>query len=252
MKVIGVVHLPPLPGSYRWSGNWEGVLRRALEDARALEKGGVDAIIVENYGDYPFPIRSPPLTVAAMTKVVSEVVKSVGVEVGVSLLRNSAPEAVAVALVTGAKFVRSNQWCWTSDAPEGLLLPVAREALEVMKSFGGKVEIFADVRVKHARPISDRGLCEEARDVGGRCLADWLVVSGSATGEAPEPGDVEEVKRCGKKPVAVGSGVTPENLKRFVVADAVIVGTYFKKDGVTENPVDVERVKRLVEVARTL
>ena len=252
MKVIGVVHSLPLPGSYGWSGSLEAVIQRALNDARALERGGVDAILVENYMDYPFKIRVDALEVAAMTKVVNEVIRNVSVDVGVSLLRNSAPEAVAVALATGAKFVRSNQWCWTSDAPEGLLTPVAREALDLMKAFGKKVEVFADVRVKHASPISGRSLCEEARDLGGRCRADWLVVSGSATGEAPDPGLLDEVKACSKRPVTVGSGVTPENVASFRKADAIIVGTYFKKDGVVENPVDEERVRRLVETVRTL
>ena len=246
--VAGVVHLPPLPGSPRWDGNWGKVLERALRDAKALEEGGVDAIIVENYGDYPFSIRVGPLTVAAMTKIVSEIVKEVNVEVGVSLLRNSAPEAAAVALVSGASFIRSNQWCWTSDAPEGLLTPVARETFEVMRAFGKRVKVIADVRVKHASPISNRSLCDEARDMGGRCMADLLAVSGSATGHAPSPEDVRIVKECSGKPVVVASGVTPENAKEFLSAgaDGFIIGTYFKVNGVTENPVDAERVKRFV------
>lgn len=240
--------MPPLPGSPRWEGKWENVLERALEDAKALEEGGVDAIIVENYGDYPFSIRVGILTVAAMTKIVSEIVKEVNVDVGVSLLRNSAPEATAVALVTGASFIRSNQWCWTSDAPEGLLTPVARETFEVMNSFGRRIKVIADVRVKHAFPISDRNICDEARDLGGRCAADFIAVSGSATGQAPSLSDVRVTKECSKRPIIVASGVTPENAKKFLEAgaDGFIVGTYFKVNGITENPVDMERVKRFV------
>jgi predicted TIM-barrel enzyme len=49
---------------------------------------------------------------------------------------------------------------------------------------------------------------------------------------------------AGTAPVWVGSGVTPQNLPRFLpLADGFIVGTYFKKDGLTTNPVDPERVR---------
>ncbi|ALU11541.1 photosystem I assembly BtpA [Ignicoccus islandicus DSM 13165] len=250
MEVIGVVHLPPLPSSPQWNGDLEEVIRRAVRDAKALEIGGVDSILVENYGDYPYRIRVDPLTVAAVTRVTTEVLYSVNVNVGVSLLRNSAPEAIAIALVTGANFVRSNQWCWTSDAPEGLLQPVAREGIEVMRVFGKKVRVIADVRVKHASPISGRSVCDEARDLGGRCMADALAVSGSATGEEADPEEAKLVKRCSGKPVYVASGVTPWNVDKYEEADGVIVGTYFKEGGVTTNPVDVERVRKFVNRVR--
>ncbi len=42
-------------------------------------------------------------------------------------------------------------------------------------------------------------------------------------------------------PVAVGSGVTPDNVGDiFTVADAVIVASWLKHDGVWWNPVDPE------------
>jgi len=50
----------------------------------------------------------------------------------------------------------------------------------------------------------------------------------------------------------VASGITPENVVRFASADGVIVGTYFKEGGVTENPVDVHRVRKLVDAAKRL
>jgi hypothetical protein len=62
---IGVVHLPPLPGSPRWGGDLAAVLGQAEEEALALERGGANGIIVENFGDPPFRIGPvPPETVA--------------------------------------------------------------------------------------------------------------------------------------------------------------------------------------------
>jgi hypothetical protein len=52
-------------------------------------------------------------------------------------------------------------------------------------------------------------------------------------------------------PLLVGSGATAETVAELLsVADAVIVGTSLKRDGRLANPVDVERVRRLVAAAR--
>jgi predicted TIM-barrel enzyme len=49
----------------------------------------------------------------------------------------------------------------------------------------------------------------------------------------------------------VGSGASPETVAELLsVADAVIVGTSIKRDGRLSNPVDVDRVRRLVAAAR--
>ena len=100
---IGMVHLPPLPGSPRWTGTMEGVLSRAADDAAALEEAGFHGVIVENYMDAPFhPTRVPPVTIAAMTRAVSRVVETVRIPVGVNVLRNDAASALSIAAVTGA------------------------------------------------------------------------------------------------------------------------------------------------------
>jgi uncharacterized protein len=49
----------------------------------------------------------------------------------------------------------------------------------------------------------------------------------------------------------VGSGASPETVAELLsVADGVIVGTSIKRDGRLPNPVDAERVRRLVAAAR--
>ncbi len=250
-----MVHLPPLPGSPSWDGNWESLIERALRDAKSLEEGGVNAIIIENLGDKPFKIRVDYITVAAMTRIALEVKREVSVPIGISLLRNSAPEAVAIANSVGADFIRSNQWCWVSDSPEGLLTPVAREALEVMVKMKRKVTVIADVRVKHAYPLSHRDLCLEASDMAERCLPDALAITGPRTGEVPSVTTLRTIRECisRAKPIVVASGVHPEGLKQYwKLADGFIVGTYFKRDSKIENEVDVERVRKLMRVVKEL
>ena len=59
MKIIGVVHLKALPGSPLYANNLDQIYEYALKDAETLVKGGVDSIIIENFGDNPFIKDSP-------------------------------------------------------------------------------------------------------------------------------------------------------------------------------------------------
>ena len=98
--LIVVIHLLPLPGSPRWGENVEKVIRSALDDARACEDGGADAILIENYGDAPFnkgPV--PAETVAAMAVVGVAVRDAVQLPLGFNVLRNDG-HAAARQIVT--------------------------------------------------------------------------------------------------------------------------------------------------------
>src|SRR5687767_9460911 len=104
MRLIGMVHLPPLPGSPRWDGSMERAITTALADAQALVDGGMDALIVENYGDAPFtPGRVPPSTVAAMTIIAAEIRRALpATPLGVNVLKNDARAALAIARAVDA------------------------------------------------------------------------------------------------------------------------------------------------------
>ena len=52
-KVIGMVHLLPLPANAAYRGNKEEIVQFALEDAKTLIDCGVDAIMLENFSDWP-------------------------------------------------------------------------------------------------------------------------------------------------------------------------------------------------------
>jgi len=71
--LIGMVHLPPLPGAPGYGGDRDSLRGRALADAAALSEGGVDAVLVENFGDTPhYPDEVPPHVVAELTAVARE------------------------------------------------------------------------------------------------------------------------------------------------------------------------------------
>jgi membrane complex biogenesis BtpA family protein len=254
-SVIGMVHLPPLPGSPRWAGSMERVIEAAIADARTLREGGVDALLVENYGDVPFaPVHVEPPAIAAMTVAVAEVRRAApGLPVGVNVLRSDGRAALAVAVATGAVFIRVNVHAGAVVADQGIVQSDAYTLLRERRLIDADVRIFADVRVKHAAPLAPVELEHEARDLVHRGLADALVVSGAATGEPTALADLHQVRRAvASVPLLVGSGVTAETVADLLaVADAVIVGTSIKRGGEVTNPVDPGRVRVLVAAART-
>ena len=151
---IGVVHLLPLPGSPRWRGDMDSVLRRAEEEAIILDQGGAHGIIVENFGDAPFRIgRVEPETAAAMTLALQRVRQATKLPVGVNVLRNDAQSALAIAAVTGAEFIRVNVHYGVMAADEGLVQGEAFETLRRRRALNVELKILADVLVKHAVPL---------------------------------------------------------------------------------------------------
>ena len=72
------------------------------------------------------------------------------------------------------------------------------------------------------------------------------------TGDSPDLETLERAKEFAPgRPVLVGSGADERNIRDFLrIGDGVIVGTSLKYDGICENPVDPDRVKRFVEIAR--
>lgn len=255
--VIGMVHLAPLPGAPRWSdapGALDAVLERATADARGLIGGGVDAILVENYGDTPFHAdRVEPVTVAVMTRAVRVVVEAAaGVPVGVNVLRNDVSAALAIAAATGARFVRANVHTGGMYTDQGWVEGKAAETVRLRERLAPAVAILADVLVKHATPPAGLELTDAARDAWHRGLADGLIATGGATGS---PTDLERVRvlraAVPEAPVLIGSGVTPGTVRSALdTAHGVIVGSALEADGVAGRPVDEDRVRRLVEAAR--
>lgn len=253
--VIGMVHLLPLPGSPRWAGQMADVLKRAVSDAQALKEGGIDALIVENFGDVPFcKGRVEAHTISAMTLAVEAVRNVVHVPVGVNVLRNDSKSALAIASTTGAEFIRVNVHTGAMITDQGLIEGNAHESLRYRKELGTDTKILADVLVKHAVPLGSLTLEQAARDTVHRGLADAIIVTGIGTGQPADEADVQRARDAVPEfPVLVGSGVNKGNLARLLsIADGVIVGTSLKEGEITTNPVDKARVAAFMALVKQL
>lgn len=252
--LIGMIHLPPLPGAPGWrESSMDAVIERAVSDAEALTEAGFDGVMVENYSDVPFFRDSVPAeSVAAITATVVAVRGATSLPVGVNVLRNDALAAVAVAAATGARFVRVNVHTGSMWTDQGLVEGRAADTLRLRSRLAVDVAILADVHVKHATPPVGVRLGDAASDAWHRGLADALIVSGTGTGVPADFDDLEVVRAAVPDArVLVGSGVTPKNVVTALAhANGAIVGSAVMTGGAAGSGVDPDRARALVVVAR--
>ncbi len=250
--LIGVIHLPPLPGAPDYKGELDEIISFAINEAFKLQEAGFDAIILENFNDRPFKVHvSEPETVAAMAVIARRVCEDLDLPVGVNMLRNSGRESLAVAYAAGASFIRVNSYCETRESPEGVLRPIARIVEEFRARYRASIDVLVDVDVKHSTPIShEYNAISAARECISRGRPDAIIVTGARTGASPPPGYVAAFRVLGV-PIIVGSGITAENIRAYWrISDGFIVGTYIK-DRET-NRIVREKAEKLARRVRML
>lgn len=250
--LVGMVHLSPLPGSPRFAGSMDAVIEDAAGRARTLKEAGFPALMVENFGDDPFFADSvPPATVASLTACVLAVRAASGCPTGVNVLRNDALAAIAIAAATGAEMIRVNVLSGSMYTDQGLISGQAAEVARSRRALGTRTPVWADVFVKHAAPPPGLTIEQAALDTWERGGADALIVSGPATGFAP---DLDRLKRVRAAvpdaPLVVGSGANPEILGDLATAcDSIIVGTALETEGRPGAALDPGRVQAFVGAA---
>jgi uncharacterized protein len=251
--LIGMIHLPALPGAPGNTLAVEELIEYALAEARKLENAGLDAVIVENVGDTPFlKEHLPPVTVATMANISREVVAQSKIAVGLNVLRNACPEALSVAHVTGARFIRCNILIGVYATDQGMIEGCSSTLLRLRRELGSNTLILGDVHVKHAHPIFDVPIEDAARDLAERGGADAVIVSGSRSPVPPSQEALKRVRDAVPLPVLVGSGVGLANVQElYQESDGLIIGEPdFKVDGVWGGPSDERAYARAVHLCR--
>ena len=248
--MVGMVHLDPLPGSPRYTGDFPQALEQAVADAAILQETGWDAALVENFGDAPFYADDvPDITVAAMTRAVAEVRQAVTIPVGVNALRNDAQAALAVAAACGVSFIRVNVLSGTMFTDQGIIEGKAAELSRLRRTLGAEVEFWADVFVKHAVPPPGLEIGAAAKDLWERAGADALIVSGPATGHPLNDQDIRQVRQAlPQARLIAGSGVTPANIAALTPhIDGAIVGTALKQKNQPQNPINPTQAQAIIK-----
>ena len=248
--LIGVVHLNALPGTPSSTLDIATIVALAVDEARAYRDAGYDAVLLENTHDRPYLKGDVgPEIVAAMAAIGGEVRRATTLPLGIQILAGANMAAIAAAVACGASFVRVEGFVFAHVADEGLIESSAARLLRYRRSIGADhVRVFADVKKKHSAHAitADVDIVETAK-AAEFFLVDGVIVSGISTGQPTEPGEVAAVGRGVGIATLVGSGITIENVADYPDADALIVGSWIKKDGLWSNPIDPARAERLAK-----
>ncbi len=250
--IIGMLHLPALPGSpYAEVASRQELLAAAMRDRDALLDAGFDAIAISNEGDRPYLTSVPVETVALFTYLATELTRGLEVPVGCGVLID--PRAsLAVAHAIGARFVRIS---YSVEAGAfGLVVQSPGELLRYRRLIGADdVSVLANYSAHFSTSLDTRPIAELARTYSALGPPDAIQVHGAGAGAAPDLADVTSVRAAVPDvPVLVASGVTEATVgETLEVADGVIVGTWLKEDGQIYKPIDAGRARRFMDQVRS-
>ncbi|EDW37714.1 GL21298 [Drosophila persimilis] len=168
---------------------------------------------------------------------------------GVQVLACGNKQALAIAKASQLQFIRSEGFVFGHVADEGYTDACAGDLLRYRKLIDAEdVLIFTDLKKKHSSHAitSDVSLLETAH-AAEFFLTDGIVITGTATGHAASPQDLQELSGRVKVPLLIGSGVTKDNIGLYYKdAHAVIVGSHFKRHGSWLEEISEEAVENFM------
>lgn len=252
--IIAMCHLMALPGDpyYDKQGGMVQVIRMARQDLLALQDGGVDAVMFSNEFSLPYLTEVRTETVAAMARVIGELMPDICVPFGVNVLWD-AKKSLDLAAATEAKFVREIfTGVYASDF--GLWNTNVGETVRHQRAVGAEdVKLLFNILPEASKYLSEREIRSIAKSTVFNNRPDALCVSGLTAGTETDTQMLKIVKDMVPETVVfANTGVNVDNVEdQLSVADGAVVGTTFKFDGKFDNHVDVARVKAFMSKVKS-
>lgn len=247
---IGVVHFLALPSDplYDAEGGMEKVYEAALRDVRAMQNGGIDALIFSNEFSFPYETKVSQEIIASMAYLIGRLKPELTVPYGANVI-SDVDASIALNAAIGGRLMR------------GLFAGCFAENVGLVNSQPGSF-----LRHRHNLGLDDTLkmvhyiVPESSREVGGRDKIDIAKSAkfanlpdafGIVGAQAGKKIDMELMKECRAlwpdMVLFASTGVNIDTIEEiFGLADAAFIATHFKVDGVFENPVDEERVRKFM------
>ncbi|HLE49407.1 MAG TPA: BtpA/SgcQ family protein [Patescibacteria group bacterium] len=213
---------------------------QVLDNARVAYEAGCDGIFLINMKD---PTTSTRMSYENLRKL-HKMVRSEYATwwIGVNYL-----DLPAVKVFENVDSTVSGVWVDNAEIYEWLDKQVAaHKILQARENSGWRGLYFGGVAFKYQKEVDNPGLAAKI----ATSFVDVVTTSGKATGSAPDLEKIRLMKESlGEFPLAIASGVSPENVKQFMpYADYFIVATSILVHG-TEN-FDINKIKSLIDNVR--
>ena len=254
--IIGMVQVDALPGTPKYQGDKNKIIEKAIDEAKIYLDAGINSIAIENMHDVPYLNRNVGPEIISMLSIIAyEVKNKTNLPIGLQILAGANKEALACAKSAGIDFIRAEGFVFAHVADEGFINSDAGELLRYRKIIDAEnILIFTDIKKKHSsHNLTADVSIEETAKAAEFFLSDGLILTGASTGKEADIDEIKAVKKVSKLPVIIGSGITEKNFENYLpFCDAMIVGSYFKKEGNWENMVDRQRVKSFMKKVNTI
>ena len=166
---------------------------------------------------------------------------------------NGGVQAMAVAKAVGADFIRCFNLMNAYISNSGFVGAAAPELMRYRRQLDAeRIMVFGDFQVKHGSHAitADRSLREKAHDIAVSG-AEAAILTGTATGVAPDAALLNKVSKNLPIPVLIGSGLNVNNAAAlWPFAGGAIIGSGFKPGGDLDAPVDPALVRAFMRAIR--
>ncbi len=249
--IIGMIHIDALPGTPKFKNDVRAIINKAKEEASLYKSLDIPVLMIENMHDVPYLNRNVgPEILSLMSIILYEIKQAFDLPTGIQILAGANKDALAAAKSAGADFIRAEGFVFAHVADEGIFTSDAGELLRYRKYINAdEILVFTDIKKKHSSHsiTADTDILETAK-AAEFFLSDAVIITGASTGTKPSLEEIKLVKPAINIPVIAGSGITEENVNEYNdICDGLVIGSYFKKEGKWYNPIDPDRVERLLK-----
>lgn len=251
--IIAMLHLDALPGDplFHHGDDMDVIVEHARADLHALQEGGVDGIIFSNEFSFPYQRTMNMVTPAAMAYIIGCLRSEITVPYGVDAISDGAA-CLELAAAVKAKFVRGT-FCGVYVGDGGLYNNDFSQLLRRKAALPlDDLKMLYFINPESDRNLDTRPLADIAKTTIAKAAPDGLCISANAAGQDVDDALIASVKEANPQMVVLCNTGCRNNtiVRKLSTADAAVVGTTFKKDGVFTNRVDVERVKSFMEIVK--
>ena len=237
--IIAMLHLEPLPGDPLFSRgtDMQQIADLAKRDLEALQRGGVDGVLISNEFSLPYQRKVDTVTTAAMAFVLGQLRSEISVPYGVDCISDG-DATIELAAAVDADFVRGT-FCGVYVGDGGLYNNDFSATLRRKAALGLEdLRMLYFLNPESDRNLDTRALSDIARSLIFKAAPDGLCISASAAGQEVDDQLIQSVKECSPDMVVLcNTGCRVDTIRRKLrCADAAVVGTTFKENGASMTP----------------